>query len=42
MITLMILPNFKAQKKTQWIGKTIQCLCIDAMYIVPIVLALTK
>jgi hypothetical protein len=39
MITLFVLPNFKAEKKTEWIAVTIQCLCIDAMYVVPMILS---
>lgn len=38
MITLFVLPNFKAEKKSEWIAVTIQCLFIDAIYIVPMVL----
>lgn len=39
MITLMILPNFKTDKKTEWIAVTIQCLFIDAIYIVPMIMS---
>jgi len=39
MITLMVLPNFKAEKKTEWIAVTIQCLFIDAIYIVPMIMS---
>ena len=38
MITLFILPNFKAEKKIEWLVVTIQTLCIDAIYIIPMIL----
>jgi hypothetical protein len=39
MITLFILPNFKAEKKIEWLSVTIQTLFIDALYIVPMILS---
>lgn len=37
MITLCILPAFKADKPTDWISVVITCLALDAIYILPMI-----
>lgn len=38
MITLFVLPAFKADKPTDWISVVLTCLALDAMYILPSIL----
>ena len=38
MITLCVLPAFKADKPTDWISVVITCIVLDAMYILPSIL----
>jgi hypothetical protein len=38
MITLFVLPAFKADKPTDWISVVLQCIALDAIYILPAIL----
>lgn len=40
MITLCVLPAFKAEKPTDWISVVLGCIAIDAIYILPAILTL--
>lgn len=38
MLTLCIIPNFKAEHKIEYVFATVITLALDSMYIVPMIL----